>query len=104
MRENTDLVMFYCTSLLRKNIYYIKPLDIIIIATFNDNQLLLWDVFGSKKIDLDIIINSVVNSKIKEILLGFTPEDCRTYHVREILGDDVLLSRKIKLNYLKKIN
>src|ERR1700733_14658671 len=39
MQENADIVMFYCTSFLKENVYYIEALDTIAIETFNDNQL-----------------------------------------------------------------
>lgn len=32
MRENADLVMFYCTSFLKENVYYLKPpLDALVV-------------------------------------------------------------------------
>ena len=34
MRENADLVMFYCTSFLKENVYYIKSLGVIVVAVF----------------------------------------------------------------------
>ena len=97
MRENADLVMFYCTSILKENVYYIKSLDIIAVAIFNDNQLHLWDIFGKTKIELDKIIYSLVNSYIDKIVLGFTPEDCSSYEVREISGDDTLFVHRNKI-------
>ena len=90
MRENADLVMFYCISFLKESVYYIKSLDVIVVAQFNDNQLHLWDVFGRVEVELDKIVYSLVNLQIDEIVLGFTPEDCSSYKVREISGDDAL--------------
>lgn len=96
MRENADLVMFYCTSFLKESVYYIKSLDVIAVAIFNDNQLHLWDVFGRVEVELDKIIYSLVNSQIDEILLGFTPVDCRAYEVRKISGEDALFIQKVQ--------
>lgn len=96
MSENADLVMFYCTSFLKENVYYIKPLDVIVVATFNDNQLHLSDVFGKTKIELDKIIESLGGAEINEVLLGFTPEDCKSYEIKEASGDDVLFVQKGK--------
>lgn len=99
MHENADLVMFYCLSVLKESIYYSKTLDVIAIATFNDNQLLLFDMFSKKEVKLDKVINSLVNPKIDKVILGFTPNDCSSYETREILGDDALfiLRDKFKL-------
>lgn len=96
MKGNADLVMFYCTSLLKQNVYYIKSLDAIAVAKFNGNQLHLWDIFSGVEIDLDKIVYSLVNPQIDEIILGFTPENCSSYEVREISGDDVLFIQKGK--------
>jgi hypothetical protein len=98
MKDNADLVMFYCISLLKQNIYYIKSLDVIALATFNDNQLHLWDVFGKTGVELDKIIYSLLNLQTDEVVLGFTPEDCGSYKVGEIHGDDVLFVQKGKTN------
>ena len=94
MKENVDLVMFYCTSFLKENVYYIKSLEVIVVAVFNDNQLHLWDIFGENEVELDKIINSLVNFKIDEVMLGFTPKDCNSYEVKEISGEDALFIQK----------
>jgi len=90
MQEDADLVMFYCASFLKDNVYYIKSLDVIAVATFNDNQLHLLDVFGKTHVSFDQIVYSLVNSEIDKVVLGFTPKDHSSYEVREISGDDAL--------------
>ena len=91
MNENADLIMFYCTSFMKENVYHIKSLDVIAIAVFNNNQLHLLDVVGTTDVELDKIIYSLSNSEIDEVLLGFTPKDCNSYEVKEISGDDETL-------------
>ena len=86
--------MFYCTSFLKENVYYIKSLEVIAVAVLNDNQLHLWDIFGENEVELDTIINSLVNFKIDEVMLGFTPIDCSSYEVKEISGEDTLFIQK----------
>lgn len=90
MRENADLVMFYCISFLKDNVYYIKPLDIIVIATFNNNQLRLFDIFGKVEVEINSVFDYLVSFQVDNIVLGFTPNDCSSYDVRQILGDDTL--------------
>ena len=41
MVDNAPLVMFYYTSFMSQNVYFMKELDVIAIAEFNDNTLLL---------------------------------------------------------------
>lgn len=98
MKENADLVMFYCTSFLKDNIYYIHSLDVIAVATFRDNQLHLWDVFGKIRIELDPIISALLKPNVDQVILGFTPLDCSSYQVREVLGDDTLFIQQGKTN------
>ena len=97
MSENADLVMFYCTSSLKDNVYYIKALDLIVVAMFNEGQLHLWDVFGKREVDLDQVINTLAGSEIKNVLLGFTPKDSSGYEVKELVSDDILFVQKEKV-------
>jgi len=96
MRENADLVMFYCISFFKENVYYIKALDAIAVAKFNNNQLYLLDVFCKVEVELDTIINSLINSRIDEVVLGFTPKDISSYKPREIVEADALFIQKNK--------
>lgn len=102
MKENADLVMFYCTSFLKENVYYIKALDVIAVAIMNENQLHLYDVFGTKKVKLDNIIDSLANFEINEVTLGFTPKDCSSYEAKEILGDETLFVQKNKIDLFEQ--
>lgn len=88
MQENADLVMFYAISFLKEHIYYIKSLDAIVVAIEHDEKLHLWDIFSKNDLALDSILDSFTN--INEIVLGFTPKDCHSYHTREFLGEDTL--------------
>lgn len=96
MNENADLVMFYCASFLKENVYFIKSLNAIAVAVFKENQLQLWDVFSPKEVDLDKIIYALANSKIDEVVLGFTPKDASLYKIREIVGGDALYIQQDK--------
>lgn len=96
MRENADLVMFYCSSFLKDNVYAIKSLAVIVVAKFDGNRLHLWDVFSLAKVELAEIVSALVTFNIDEIVLGFTPEDCRLYQAREFAGEDVLFIKDSK--------
>lgn len=96
MKENADLVMFSCAQFLKDNVYYIRSLDIIVVAKFNNNQLHLLDVFGKVPVGLDEIIYSLCDSNINEVLLGFTPKESTPYEIKEDIGDDVLFIQKDK--------
>lgn len=70
MQENADLVMFYCFSFLKDHVYYIKSLDVIAIATFNNQQLNVWDVFAKQEVELDQIIRTLIKPDTNEVCLG----------------------------------
>lgn len=97
MRENADLVMFYCTSFLQENVYYLTPpLDAIVVAVLDDHQWHLWDVFAKHEIDLEQVIDSLSSLEADEIVLGFTPKDCSSYQEKEVVGEDTLFIQQGK--------
>lgn len=96
MKDNSDLVMFYCTSFLKESVYCIRSLDVIAVATHDDHKLKIWDIFGKKKVELDQIIRSLMKSQTDEVLLGFTPNDNSSYNMREVEGNDTLFIQQDK--------
>lgn len=91
MIGNASLVMFYCTSFMKQSVYYIKDLDAIAIAEFNDNTLYLNDVFCKRDVHLDDIIAALVNKEIKQAILGFTPIDTTSFNVKLLKEEDTTL-------------
>ena len=75
MYNNESLIMFYCISFMKENVYYIESLDTIIIVEFSDDILYLNHIFSISNIPLNDIIKAVGNKKLKEVVLGFTPLD-----------------------------
>lgn len=93
MQENADLILFYCITVMKDNVYYIKSLDVIAVAKFNDRQMHLLDIFGKTGTELDKIIDSLCDANVDSVLLGFTPKDSTSYEIRivdEVLKDEVL--------------
>jgi predicted N-acetyltransferase YhbS len=93
MQENADLVLFYCITSMKNRVYYSKPLDVIVIAKFNNEQLHLLDVFSKVDVSLDDVISSLIDEKVKTVSLGFTPKDCTSFEMRkidEVEKDEVL--------------
>lgn len=79
MLNNATLVMFYCTSFMDQNVYYLERLDAIAIAEFKDNILFLNDIYCKKEVSINDIILSLVNKEIKKVVLGFTPKTKTTF-------------------------
>jgi len=91
MQENTSLVMFYCTSFMSDNVFYIKDFDAVVIAALNKGVLYLQDVFCSQVVSLDNIINSMSNKNIKKVVLGFMPKDISSYEINLLQKEDTTL-------------
>lgn len=91
MMKNVGLVMFYCTSFMRDNVYYLRGQDVIVIAQIEGNTLYLQDIFSQSEVDLDNIIRTLSNKEITTVVLGFTPNDTSNYCVNLLQEDDTTL-------------
>lgn len=72
-------------------VYYLKEQNLIAIAEFNGDTLYLHDIFSSSEFYLDDVIKSLVNKKIKTVVLGFTPNDINGYHANLLQEEDTTL-------------
>jgi hypothetical protein len=75
MLKNTGLVMFYCTSFMSDNVYYLREQDVIVIAELEGDKLYLQDIFSPSEVDVDNIIKALTNKEVKTVIFGFTPND-----------------------------
>jgi hypothetical protein len=91
MYNNINLIMFYCTSFMKDNIYYIPEFDVIVIVEFDNEKMFLYDIFCSKTVSLDIIINILINKETKKVLFGFTPEVAGNCEVELLQEKDTTL-------------
>lgn len=62
MVNNNELIMFYCDSFMKEDIYYIEALDTAVIAQFDNDQVVITDVFSEKAVDLEVVINAMINT------------------------------------------
>ncbi len=81
MLKNPGLIMFYCTSFMMDNVYYLREKDVIVIAELDGDTLYLQDIFSSSEANIDDIIKSLTNKEVKKVVLGFTPNDSGSYCV-----------------------
>lgn len=91
MRDNASLVMFYCTSFMKENVYYIKDMDAFVIAEFDDNLLYLNDIFCTRNIQLNDIIKAIANKDIRKVVFGFTPKDTVAFDESVLQQEDTTL-------------
>jgi GNAT superfamily N-acetyltransferase len=100
--ENADLVMFYCITILKDQVYYLRHLDAIAVATIQESQLKIWDVFSSKEVPIDSVIAALGTPQTNEVLLGFVPHDVGSYQVRERPNEDTLFIQTGKGNFFER--
>lgn len=97
MLNNPSLVMFYCTSFMSDNVYYIEEYNAIAIATFDENILYLQDIFSINSVSTNKVINSLINDNTRKVILGFVPEDILSYEMNLLQKEDTTL-------FVKKLN
>ena len=91
MKNNASLIMFYCTYFMKDSIYYIEDYDAVVICEFNEEVLYVQDVFATKEVKLDKIINAVMTDKTKKVVLGFTPNNISSYEKSLVNEEDTTL-------------
>ena len=87
MKNNIGLIMFYCTSFMKDNVYYLSEYDAFVIAEISRDTLFLIDVFCELDVTLDEIINGLATVDTKKVELGFTPKSTAGFDKR-ILAED----------------
>jgi len=95
MKDNTSLIMFYCTYFMKDNIYYLEDYDTVAICEFNEDILYLQEILSRKEVKLDDIINAMMDEKTKKVVLGFTPRDISPYKKTLVNEEDTTLFIKI---------
>ncbi len=101
MQNNTSLIMFYCSSFKKNNIYYLQELNTAIIMDIEDDTLYLNDVFSKERVKLNDVIQLITNETIKKVTLGFTPLDETDYQRSLLKTEDTLFVIKDKADYFK---
>lgn len=91
MLDNFGLIMFYCNSFMKNNIYYIKQLNIAVIVEYYGNKLYLQDVFSEKDFNLDSVINALSNHENTMVILGFTPLEDKSFSTKILKEEDTTL-------------
>jgi predicted N-acetyltransferase YhbS len=81
MQENADLVMFYCITGYKDNVFYLPEMDVIAIAEIKERQLHLLDMFSKKEQNLDEVIHALSDKNVDTVRFGFVPKDCSSYEI-----------------------
>ncbi|SHJ15925.1 GNAT family N-acetyltransferase [Desulfosporosinus lacus] len=101
MCTNAELIMFYCTSFMKHNVYYLENYDAVVIADFTENTMEVMDVFCTESISLNRILKPLSNESVKKIVLFFTPQDTFSYETILLEGEDTLFAMGKDLQFIK---
>lgn len=91
--KNTGLVMFYCLGLglFTENLFYFESLNTIVVAEYDDENLIIYDAFAPNSVDLDIIVDSLKRDNTTAVTLRFTPQNKTNYQLKSFKDEDLVL-------------
>lgn len=86
--QNWGLLMFYCSQFLNDHVYHLPELGVVAICVEEDDQHLLYDVFGQPKTSLKRIMAAISTEAQHKVALGFSPKDTHDFDARPHADDD----------------
>ncbi len=91
--NNTGLIMFYCLGLgvFNDNLFYFEGLNAIVVAEYDELNLIIHDVFAPNSVDMDIIVDSLRGEKTEQVTLRFTPQNKTNYQLENFKDEDLVL-------------
>lgn len=91
MEKNNGLIMFYCTQFMKENVYYIPKYDLAVVAEYDADKLICYDVFGNTNVTLQEVLSVMSRDDTKVSILGFTPKDKDAFTFKEVNVEDLTL-------------
>jgi len=91
MENNTGLLMFYCSQLMKENVYYIEEYKAVVIAEHEAEKLICHDVYCPGECSLDDILCTMANENTEKVILGFTPKLTKDFQVAKHEEDNTTL-------------
>lgn len=90
MKQNVNLVMFYITKFMRESVYYIEKQDAYVIADIDGDELILYNIFSKKPVDIDQTIEAF-GKGIQSVALEFTPFHTEGFTISELHKENTTL-------------
>jgi GNAT superfamily N-acetyltransferase len=88
--DNLGLMMFYTTSILKDNVYYIEEKDIYVIANVKGNTLSIYSILSKEIVNEEWVIEAFGDS-IHKVILEYTPKNRLGYEKKELIEEDSTL-------------
>lgn len=91
VEQNPGLLMFYCSQLMRNNIYYVEQSDAVVIAEHDGTALMCYEIFCDSNRSMEEIISIIATESTETVLFGFTPKRREEYNVSQLDEEDTTL-------------
>jgi len=91
MRNAYPLTMFYSTYFLKDSIYYIPNFDVIVIADYEEDIVIISEILGAKTVALEKIIQAMTKDGIKQVNFGFTPKEKEKFDINQVSVENTSL-------------
>lgn len=88
MKNNFELLMFHCLTFLNNNVYYIKQYDAIVIAEYEGDIILCYDIYTESHCHMEDILGILVKGNTQTVILGFTPKWEDEFSIEEVQEKD----------------
>lgn len=88
---NIGILMFYCLEYMKDNIYYLPQYDLVVIAEYDADKLICYDIFGRANAALHEILAVMAKKDTKVSMLGFTPKVKEKFYFKKVNMDDTTL-------------
>lgn len=88
MKNNPELMMFHCLTFLKNHIYYFEQYDAVVIAKFNKDEILCYDIFTNKRCHMDDVLGVLVEKEKQTVVFGFTPISKEGYSIEAVREKD----------------
>ena len=91
IKDNYELLMFYCTSLMKDCVYFLEDFDAVIIASNKNEILTCYDIYSDGNHAMIEMVSRVAESQIRSVVFGFTPIEHAAFHSRILEEEDTTL-------------
>ncbi|SEU02223.1 Acetyltransferase (GNAT) domain-containing protein [Lacrimispora sphenoides] len=91
IKDNYELFMFYCTSLMKDCVYFLEDFDAVIIASNKNEILTCYDIFSDGNHAMIEMVSRVAESQIRTVVFGFTPAEHAAFHSQILEEEDTTL-------------
>lgn len=102
MLDNWGLLMFYCSDLMKNNVYYSKKHHAAAVAKQAGKVLFCYDLFGEADKSLSTLLNELSDTRTEQAVLGFMPKDTQNCICDRIESDDYLFVFSEKENIFRE--